>query len=516
MAEESPNKRVAKNAIVLTLRMALVTVVGLFTSRIVLEALGVGDYGIYGVVGGVVGMASFLNTSMAGATSRFITFELGKGNTAKLKNIFSTALIIHFIIAIIVVALAETVGLWFLNHKMVIPEDRMFAANVLYQFSVVSVIVGFTQVPYVADIIAHEKMNIYAYFEIVNVVLKLAIVYLLLIVDTDRLILYGGLTFSVSIISAMFYRWYCIRKFPEARFSTHFNRQTAKEMLKFSGFDLYGNLCVVAKTQGQPIVLNLFYGVVANAATSIALTVAGAVSGLTTTVAQAFRPQIIKLYAKDDIQGMAEIMRQSVVFTLLAFSSIAITVIVEAPGILYLWLGQIPEYSVEFLRLILVASMFNIIVNCNNIAIHSTGNIKYISFISGTLYLFCPVGSYCIMKMFEGVAQTVYCVDIAMMSLVSLLGLFFIHKQIAAFPMKLYLLGILKCIMAVGVTLILVYTIKSKYFAYPHSHTAIESIGFTSVVFFSSILVLAIISLVLVLNKSERHWIYLKIHSKKG
>lgn len=200
MAEESPNKRVAKNAIALTLRMALVTVVGLFTSRIVLEALGVGDYGIYGVVGGVVGMASFLNTSMAGATSRFITFELGKGNTAKLKNIFSTALIIHFIIAIIVVALAETVGLWFLNHKMVIPEDRMFAANVLYQFSVVSVIVGFTQVPYVADIIAHEKMNIYAYFEIVNVVLKLAIVYLLLIVDTDRLILYGGLTFSVSII----------------------------------------------------------------------------------------------------------------------------------------------------------------------------------------------------------------------------------------------------------------------------------------------------------------------------
>ena len=213
------NKRVAKNAIALTFRMVLVTIVGLFTSRIVLQALGVDDYGIYGVIGGVVGMVSFLNTSMAGATSRFITFELGRGNEDKLQKIFSTSLIIHIIIAVVVALLAETIGLWFVNNKMNFPPGRMVAVNVLYQFTIVSMMVNFTQVPYSAAIIAHEKMSIYAYFEIINVTLKLLIVYLLLIVAIDRLILYAALMLAVSVISALIYRFYCIRHFKESHFS---------------------------------------------------------------------------------------------------------------------------------------------------------------------------------------------------------------------------------------------------------------------------------------------------------
>lgn len=218
MASED-NKRVAKNAVALTLRMVLVTIVGLFTSRIVLQALGVDDYGIYGVIGGVVGMASFLNTAMAGATSRFITFELGRGNSDNLRKIFSTALIIHVIIAVIVIILAETFGLWFVNAKMNFPEGRMTTVNILYQFTIISMLVSFTQVPYTAMIMAYEKMNVYAYFEIINVMLKLIVVYLLLLVDVDRLVFYAAMMLAISIISALLYRFYCLRKWKNARLS---------------------------------------------------------------------------------------------------------------------------------------------------------------------------------------------------------------------------------------------------------------------------------------------------------
>ena len=288
------NKRVAKNAIALTLRMVLVTIVGLFTSRIVLQALGVDDYGIYGVIGGVVGMASFLNTAMAGATSRFITFELGRGNDDKLQKIFSSALIIHIALALLVAILAETVGLWFVNHKMNFPPDRMFAVNVLYQFTILSMFVNFTQVPYSAAIIAHEKMNIYAYFEIINVVLKLLIVYLLLVVSSDRLILYAALTLGVSVLSALIYRFYCIRHFKEAKFKFVRDKAIMKEMLSFFGFDLFGNMCAIFRNQSQPIILNLFFGVVANAGSSIAYTITGAIGGLTGSIASAFQQQIVK------------------------------------------------------------------------------------------------------------------------------------------------------------------------------------------------------------------------------
>ncbi len=456
------NKRVAKNAIALTLRMVLVTIVGLYTSRVVLEALGVDDYGIYGVVGGIVGMASFLNSSMAGATSRFITFELGKGNDEKLKCIFSTALIIHFIIALVVVVLAETIGLWFLNNKMVIPADRMLAANVLYQFSVLSVIVGFTQVPYAADIMAHEKMRIYAYFEIINVVLKLVIVYLLLIVHSDRLIFYAGLTFAVSVLSAMFYRWYCISHFKEAHFSTAFNKQTAKEMLTFSGYDLYGNMCVVAQTQGEPIVLNLFFGVVANAASSIAQTVTGVIRALVSNVMVAFRPQIIKQYASNEVGAMAKLMRRSTQFTLFSLGVIVVPFILETPEILYLWLGQIPEYSVTFIRIILLGSLFHVVVQNNNIAVHATGNIKRISFINGTIFLSSPIISYLLLKFTECSASVIYIMNVVTMSTNMIIGFFIIKNQITEFPILRYSWGVIKSLLAIATSFAVTCIISRK------------------------------------------------------
>jgi len=456
----SNNKRVAKNAVALTLRMVLVTIVGLFTSRIVLKALGVEDYGIYGVIGGVVGMASFLNTSMAGATSRFITFELGHGDEDKLKKIFSTSLIIHLIIAFVVAILAETIGLWFVNNKMNFPEGSMPAVNILYQFTILSMIVSFTQVPYSAAIMAHERMNIYAYFEIINVVLKLVIVYVLLVIDNNRLIWYAAMMFAVSVFSAMIYRIYCVRHFNEAKFRFVCDKQILKSMLTFSGFDLYGNMCVVFKSQLQPIFLNLFFGVVANAGASIAFTVNGAISGLTTTVAQAFRPQIIKQYSCGDIHQMAKLMRLSVQFTLLAYAIIALPIFFEAKVLIHLWLGQVPEYSVEFLRLIIIAFFFSSIQITNNTAIHATGNIKYISFICGTIFLLSPMIAYIFLKFIITNACVVYATDIFCLIIIAFCGFYFVHKQIKSFPIKSYIIPIIKSWITIMFSFIIVAIIE--------------------------------------------------------
>ncbi len=424
--------------------MVLVTIVGLFTSRIVLKALGVEDYGIYGVIGGIVGMASFLNTSMAGATSRFITFELGHGDEDKLKKIFSTSMLIHLIIAFVVVIFAETIGLWFVNNKMNFPTGSMPAVNVLYQFTILSMIVNFTQVPYSATIIAHEQMNIYAYFEIIKVVLKLATVYILLIIDNNRLVCYAAMMFAVTVISAMIYRIYCIRHFNEAKFKFILDKQILKSMLTFSGFDIYGNMCVAFKSQLQPIFLNLFFGVVANASASIIFAVNGAISGLTTTVAQAFRPQIIKQYSCGGISQMAKLMRRSVQFTLLAYAIIALPIFFEAKILIHIWLGQVPEYSVEFLRLIIIASFFSVAQTTNTTAIHATGNIKYISFICGSLFLLSPVSAYILLRYVITNACVVYATDILFLIIIAFCGFYFVHIQIENFPIRSYVVPIIK------------------------------------------------------------------------
>lgn len=252
--------------------MFLTMVVGLYTSRVVLQTLGVEDYGIYGVIGGIVAMMGFLNASMSGATSRFLTFELGRGDKERLANTFSSALIVHIIIAAIVFVVAETVGLWFLCNKLVIPENRMVAAHWVYQLSILSSMLSITQVPYNSSIIAHEKMDVYAYVEILNVTLKLLIVYLLVIGNFDKLILYAILMFTVSVIIMVVYRIYCLRRFEECKFRLFLDKDYLKPLLSFSGWDLYGNMAFSVRQQGANFLLNMFYGVVLNAAYNIATT----------------------------------------------------------------------------------------------------------------------------------------------------------------------------------------------------------------------------------------------------
>ena len=383
----SSNRRIAKNTLMLYVRMLFGMLVALYTSRVVLNTLGVEDYGIYGVVGGVVSMFSFLNASMSGATSRFLTFEMGKGDFQRLKETFSSALMIHIGIALLVLLLAETVGLWFLNHKLVIPEERMSAAQWVYQLSILSMVVGVTQVPYNASIIAHEKMDVYAYVEILNVTLKLLIVYLLTVGAFDKLIFYAVLVFVVSVIVAFTYRIYCLRKFEECHFHWLWKPEILKPMMSFSGWDLYVNFCLTGRNQGVNILLNLFFGPLVNAAVSIGTSVQGVLSGFGENVLVALKPQIIKRYAKKDYIGMQKMISLSSSIASLCMGCVMIPVMLESKYIITLWLGECPSYCDTICNFCLLFSLIYFLFRPIVFALHAVGNIKYMGFLDGTIYL---------------------------------------------------------------------------------------------------------------------------------
>lgn len=379
-----------RNASALTLRTALSTLVGLYTSRVVLATLGVSDYGIYGVVGGVVSMTTLLNASMAVATSRFLMFEMGRGDVRRLSLVFSTALLIHAAIALLVIVAGETLGLWFLHTQLHIPEGRLGAATWVFHFSVFASAVGIAQTPFMGAFIAHERMDAYACIDMLSSLLRLAAVFLLVALEADKLVAYAFLLMFVSLLVAGFYRHYCMRHFAECRFRFVLDKPTLRPLLSFSGLDFYGNACSAASLHGVTFLVNIFFGVACNAAASVALTVSGAVYGLTCTIAQALRPQIVKLYAAGQTAHMEATMGKSLRFTLLALSLFAVPCVLEAPRVLELWLGQVPAHSVVFLRIILLSTALNthIVVGCA--AIHATGRIRRLSLLNGTLYLLVP------------------------------------------------------------------------------------------------------------------------------
>lgn len=441
----SNNKRIAKNTIMLYIRMFISMVVGLYTSRVVLATLGVEDYGIYGVVGGVVAMMGFLNASMSGATSRFLTFELGRGDKVRLAKTFSSALIVHIAIAIIVFILAETVGLWFLCNKLNIPEGRMEAAHWVYQFSILATMLSITQVPYNATIIAHEKMDVYAYMEILNVSLKLLIVYLLCIGNFDKLILYASLMLAVSILIMMVYRIYAIRHFPEAHFHWIWDKTYLRPLLSFSGWDLYGNACVIARQQGTNFLINIFYGVVFNAASGIATTVQGTISGLAFNIILAFRPQIIKQYAKGNVEDMSKLVGNAVCFTTILFGCMSIPLLLETHYIMKAWLGVIPEKSEIFCQILLIASFLGLLNNIWNTCIHATGKIKEISIFSGTFFLISLPIIYVVFQ-FKAPVESAYLVFILSIVFVNVSNLLIIKKKIPKLKLNFVFLNYIKVI----------------------------------------------------------------------
>lgn len=396
---DSNNKRIAKNTLLLYFRMFFTLVVGLYTSRVVLSVLGVTDYGIYNVVGGVVTLLAFLNSSLSGATSRFLTYEIGKGNQAQLNKTFTTALTIHVGLAFIMLLILETVGLLFVSTQLTIPEERLETALVVYHFSVATCLVGIIQLPFTADLLSHEQMGPYAYICILDVLLKLLCVILLQYINTDKLMLYGLLMMIVTLLTTVVFVVYTRAKFEEAILRLKVFRDIFKPILTFSGWDLYGNLSVVVRSQGLNILQNMFFGPVINAATGISNQVMTAIMGFAENFMVAVKPQIVKFYATSEIDSFCNLINNSSKYCSLLLFYISLPVIVETDFILGLWLKYVPAYAPVFCQLAIVNNWVSIMFRPIVFGIHATGNAKRISIINGTIYIIVLPLSYIFLKM---------------------------------------------------------------------------------------------------------------------
>lgn len=386
------NRRIAKNTLLLYVRMIVLMLVSLYTSRVVLDALGVEDYGIYNVVGGIVVMFSFLNSAMSSATQRYLTFELGRGNIEQLNKIFVTSVNIHILIAFIVLVLSETIGLWLLYNKMTIPPERMHAAFWVFQFSILSAAVMFISVPYNAAIIAHEKMSAFAYISIVEVILKLLIVYLLFVIPVDKLILYAFLAFCVQVLIRIVYGIYCKVNFKEAKYTFIFDKPLFREMIAFSGWNLWGNIASVFANQGIDILLNMFYGPVVNAARGVAVQVQESVKRFSMNFQTALNPQITKSYACSNLQAMHKLIIRSSRFSFFLLYLLALPVLLTTPTLLDIWLKEVPQHTVTFVRISLFIAIVDTITNPISTAAAATGNVrKYQSIVGGVILLIAPI-----------------------------------------------------------------------------------------------------------------------------
>lgn len=394
MSENSSNKRIVKNTIFLYVRMMVVMIVALFTSRIILNTLGATDYGIYNVVGGIVTIVAFLNSALGGSTSRYLTFALGEGILEKQKKTFGAALNLHICIALLVLIVGETIGLWFFYEKMIIPEDRVSAALWVYQFSIVTTMISFTQVPYNASLIAHEKMSIYAYVGLYEAFSRLAIAYLITISPIDNLVFYGSLLLLNTIVVQMFYRWYAVKNFSECRFSLVKDKALYKQLLSYGGWDLFGNLAVVCQGQGVNLLLNVFFGPVVNAARAIAFQIQGAVLQFVSNFMTAVRPQVIKNYAEGNVERMYSLTFYTAKFSYMLMLALVVPICCEIKFILHLWLGdEVPGDTALFAVLVLVTYTWRTFHIAALMPYHAIGNIKTGNITIGSLMIATlPIG----------------------------------------------------------------------------------------------------------------------------
>lgn len=385
--EAENNKRIAKNTLLLYFRMLFTMAVSLYTSRVVLNALGINDYGIYNVVGGLTAMFSILSGSLSAAISRFITFELGKNNAQKLKTVFSTSVTVQLLLAVVVVILAETLGIWFLNAKMNIPADRMYAANWVLQYSIFTFAINLVSIPYNAAIIAHEKMSAFAYISIVEVILKLAAVYILHVFMYDKLVTWAFLLFLISLIIRCIYGIYCKKKFTECTYHFIIDKPLLKEMIGFAGWNFIGNSSSVLRDQGTNIALNLFCGPAVNAARGIAVQVNSAIQSFVSNFMTALNPQITKSYACGDKSYMMTLLKQGGRLSFYMLLLLSLPIIIETPYILKLWLKIVPDYTVAFVRLILIFTLIESLSYPLITGMLATGRIKNYQLIVGGLQL---------------------------------------------------------------------------------------------------------------------------------
>ncbi len=451
----SNTSRIAKNTLFLYFRMLFSMAISLYTSRLVLEILGIEDFGIYSVVGGISLVFGFLNSSMSGATSRFLSFEVGTKNNKKLKETFSAALTTHLLIVAVVIFLSETIGLWWLNNKIVLDPERLSAAKWVYQTSVISLCFSIIQVPYSATLIAYEKLGIYALIDVLNSVLRLLVVFILLRGVLDKLILYSLLICGVSLIVFLIYFSYCIYVFNITRTRLKWNKEVINPIVSFSTYTLFGNLSFTARTQGVNILLNLFFGVAVNAAYSISAQVQRVVMNFSNNFLIAVRPQIIKYYANGELSKMQQLIINSTKFSFLLLFAVCFPIILENQFVLNVWLKNVPSYAVEFCQLNLVSSLISSLSFPIVYAIQATARIKNVSLTIGSIYLLVIPLSY--LSFWLGESPIL---PFVLNLLLTILGfaayLYFINIILPSFSIKRYIKeGILRCLLISGLAAII-------------------------------------------------------------
>lgn len=431
------NKRIAKNTLLLYFRMLVTMLVGLYTSRVVLQTLGVSDFGLYGVVGGVVTMFTFINGTLETGTLRFLTFELGAKNELGLRKVFNTAMILHGLLALTLFFLVETIGLWFLYHKLNVGEGRMDAAFWVFQFSCITMLVNVIQVPFMSSIISHEKMDIYAYMSIFDVVMKLLIVYLIQVVNFDKLILYGFLYLVVNCISAMIYNIYCRCHFNECKIRRMFDKKVFKEMMKFSGWNIFGCASVTFQGEGVNILLNMFFGTVVNAARGIAFQVNGIVMQFVSNFQMAVNPQIVKHYAAGKTKEMVKLSMENSKLAAFMLLFLLVPVFLEIDFVLKVWLGEYPAYAPIFLRIILLQSVVQTMTRPVVMMIHAVGKMKLVNLTAGgALLMILPV-SYVLLKLGAS-PVTIFMVNVIPWFLETFFELLCLKKYIGLSPWAFY------------------------------------------------------------------------------
>lgn len=461
MNNSQNNKRIAKNTLMLYVRMLLIMAVSLYTSRVILQALGVEDFGLYNVVGGVVVLFTFINNAMVTSTQRFLNFEIGRNNLDEARKVFSASLNIHIIIAGAFLLLAETVGLWFLNRYIQIPEGREIAANWVYQFSIIVSIINIIRSPYNAAIIAHEHMSFYAYVSIIEVILKLAIVYMVYLF-ADRLIAYAFLMMMVTLIVLGVYYIFCKRKYEICRYQFEYDRKRYMALASFSGWSLFGSLANMGASQGINIILNMFFGVSVNAAMGIANQVNAAVYQFVSSFQTAFNPQIIKSYAADDRNYFISLILNTSRYSFLMLFLLALPIYICCPEILSIWLGTVPEYAVEFCRLMLLFLLIDAVQGPLWVSAQATGKIRNYQILMSVLILLNLPITYVLLIFFKN-PEIAIIVRVAVNFITAVARVIYLN-HLYDFPIGRYMKDvILKCLVVMVISYPIPYLVHNMF-----------------------------------------------------
>lgn len=496
------NKRIAKNTLLLYIRMFIMMGVSLYTSRVVLQKLGVDDFGLYNIVGGVVVLFSVFNSSLAGSTQRFLNYEMGREDVSSVNKVFQCSIMLHVILCVILILLAETIGLWYINTYLNVPLGRYDAASIVYQLSVLTFCINVLRVPFNACIIAHEKMDFYAYVSVAEAGLKLIVAFMLTMCDFDRLILYSVLILLVTVLVNVSYVIYCSKNFPDIKTKILWDRKKIKGMLSFSGWSLFGSAAVISAQHGINLVLNFFCGVGLNAAAGIAHQVTSAMYGFISNFQTAFNPQIVKLYAQKQLNDYFNLIFRASKFSFLLFWLISVPVFLYAPMLLEFWLDEVPPHAVSFCRVILIYLLIDALNGPLWTAVNATGKIRiYQILMSGIILCNIPVA---ILLLWFGLAPELVWISKIIFNIIAMIVRWGYLRRIVGFPYCKYITNVI-----IPLLLVIFLSIIPLSILYLSSFDINISICIPF-----SLLYILFVSFIFGLNKQEKYKIKEIVYSK--